>query len=184
MADEPLLILDVDETLIYASAHTLEHTPQATVGPYFVHERPGLSDFLNLVQRSYKLAVWSSSTADYLEAIISATAISESSLEFVWSRSRCTPRFDPEYQSQYYLKDLKKVKRLGYSLDHLLIVEDTPQKVQRNYGNAVYVQPFYGDPNDHALEKLGAYLVSIKETANFRSVEKRGWETRFSGRSL
>ena len=47
---------------------------------------------------------------------------------FVWSRTRCTPRFDYERWEKLYLKDLKKVKRRGYDLDRVLIVDDSPEK--------------------------------------------------------
>ena len=58
-----------------------------------------------------------------------------------WGRERCTRRIDPEWREEYYVKDLKKIERQGYDLDRVLIVEDTPSKVGRNYGNAIYVTP-------------------------------------------
>jgi carboxy-terminal domain RNA polymerase II polypeptide A small phosphatase len=97
---------------------------------------------------------------------------------FVWDRERCVQRYDPERLETYFAKDLKKVKRMGFSLDRVLIVEDTPQKVERNYGNAIYVCPFYGDPNDSELPKLGRYLRSLATVPNVRCIEKRGWRTR------
>jgi RNA polymerase II subunit A small phosphatase-like protein len=73
------------------------------------------------------------------------------------------------------LKDLKKVKRLGYHLDRILIADDTPHKVMRNYGNVVYVPPFHGSPDDRMLPKLAKYLDSLRHLTSVRSVEKRGW---------
>ena len=35
------------------------------------------------------------------------------------------------------MTDLKKVKRLGYRLERVLIADDTPRKVHRHYGNAL-----------------------------------------------
>lgn len=47
-----------------------------------------------------------------------------------------------------YAKRLKKVQRRGYNLRRVLIVDDTPEKVLHNYGNAIYATPFLGDPAD------------------------------------
>lgn len=77
-----------------------------------------------------------------------------------------------------YIKDLKKVKRLGYSLERILFIDDTPGKMARNYGNAVYVTPFEGDEQDDELERLADYLSTIRNEPNFRWLEKRGWRNR------
>lgn len=43
------------------------------------------------------------------------------------------------------MKDLRKVRRLGWALEHVLVVDDTPRKYERSYGNLVAVAPFEGD---------------------------------------
>ena len=77
----------------------------------------------------------------------------------------------------YWVKDLKKVKRLGYDLNRMLMVDDTPSKLQRNYGNAVYVSSFEGDPADRELLSLAPYLLSLVDCDDFRTIEKRGWRS-------
>ena len=57
----------------------------------------------------------------------------------------------------------------------MLIVDDTPKKVERNFGNAIYAKPYFGDPEDSELRDLSRYLKSLAALANVRSVEKRGW---------
>jgi RNA polymerase II subunit A small phosphatase-like protein len=76
------------------------------------------------------------------------------------------------------LKDLNKIKRRGFDLARVLIVDDTPQKVHRHYGNAVYVRPFLGDPADEELLHLRKYLRSVSAVDNVRRIEKRGWRER------
>ncbi|PHR97208.1 MAG: hypothetical protein COA78_27880 [Blastopirellula sp.] len=175
--DKTLLILDMDETLIHASEKRLEPTLDCKVGPYFVYRRPFLDNFLLKCQQGFRLAVWSSSSADYLQAVLQATIPSEIKFEFAWSRERCTQRFDGEWQQYYYLKDLKKIKRLGYDLDRVLIVDDTPKKVERNYGNAIYIKPFYGSEIDKELKLLSDYLDSLRYKQNIRCIEKRNWRS-------
>ena len=50
---------------------------------------------------------------------------------------------DP-WDHRRYLKPLKKVKRMGWRLERMLIVDDTPEKCLRNYGNAIHPLPFEG----------------------------------------
>lgn len=173
--DRILLILDLDETLIFAAEKPLEREPDFRVGSYYVYRRPHLDEFLKSCNQDFQIAVWSSSGANYLAAVVEAICPAEISPAFVWGRERCVQRYDPEFLETYFAKDLKKVKRLGFSLDRVLIVEDTPQKVERNYGNAIYVCPFYGDPSDSELPKLSRYLRSMATVPNVRCIEKRGW---------
>lgn len=57
----------------------------------------------------------------------------------------------------------------------MLIVDDTPEKCVRNFGNAIYAIAFEGNPEDAELEKLGRYLLTLKDKDNVRHIEKRNW---------
>ena len=176
--DRILLILDLDETLIFAAERDLERSPDFRVGPYSVYRRPHLDEFLRSCWRHFEIAVWSSSGADYLAEVLRTVLPAEMSPIFVWDRERCVRAFDSEQQETCFVKDLKKIKRLGYDLNRVLIVDDTPEKAQRNYGNAIYVSPFYGDPKDDELLLLSRYLESLSRSQNVRAIEKRGWKRR------
>jgi RNA polymerase II subunit A small phosphatase-like protein len=121
--------------------------------------------------------VWTSSSRDYANGTISAIFQHPERLEFAWARERCTRRFDPETGESYWIKDLKKVRRLGWSLEGITFVDDSPEKLERSYGNHIRVAPFLGDPADDELPKLQAYLVWLKEVPNVRSVDKKNWRT-------
>jgi len=170
-----LLILDLDETLVFASERPLVREPESLVGPYFVYLRPYLHDFLVEMTKYFDLAVWSSSSPDYAHAIVNRVFPLQRKLKFVWGRDRCIQRFDGEWQRPYYVKDLKKVQRQGYDLKRILVVDDTPKKYERHYGNVIYVPEFLGDQTDFVLPRLGKYLASLAETVNVRVVEKRNW---------
>ena len=55
------------------------------------------------------------------------------------------------------------------------MVDDTPQKLERHYGNLIKTPEFLGDSADEFLPKLFVYLESIKDEVNFRKLDKRGW---------
>ena len=62
-------------------------------------------------------------------------------LKFLWSRNRCTLRTDHDAHEQYWVKDLKKIRRIGYALERVIVVDDTAKKHELNYGNLVRVRP-------------------------------------------
>jgi TFIIF-interacting CTD phosphatase-like protein len=173
-----LLILDIDETLIFGAESELDRPADFRVGPFHIYQRPHLAEFLHGVAQSYDLAIWSSATTDYVEKIAAVICPKPAEWRFVWGRDRCTQRMHPEQFEIDFIKDLKKVKRLGYDLKHVLFVDDTARKLARNYGNAVYITPFFGASDDGELPELLQFLESIRDAPDFRAMEKRGWRNR------
>lgn len=175
--DRPLLILDLDETLILGSAAPLERPADFRCGEFHVYERPGVGAFLRACAAAWDLAFWTSSTADYAACVVAALA-GDLPVAFTWARDRCIRRFDHELQEPYWVKDLKKVKRRGWSLARVLVVDDTARKLERNYGNLVLVKEYAGDPADGELPLLARYLADLAAAPDLRRIEKRGWRGR------
>ncbi len=183
--DKMLLILDLDETLIHASFKALSRSADFQLFGYHVYKRPYLETFILSCSQYFKLAVWSSASDDYVEEMVKRIIPSAIQLEFVWGRSRCTYCFDAssfesadyaDYFRHYnYVKVLKKVKRRGYALERVLIVDDTPAKSRRNYGNVIYPKEYLGDVEDNELLLLLDYLIQLKDVKDVRIIEKRGW---------
>ena len=174
--DSPiLLILDLDETLIYATEEPLQRSHDFVVGPYAVYRRPYLTEFLTACSACFRLAIWSTATDEYVRPVVDQIMPPRVEPAFVWGRTRCVRRYDPEQCEEYHLKDLKKVRRMGYRLERVLIADDTPRKVHRHYGNAIYVPPYFGDPEDQILPRLAGFLISLRDAPNVRTLEKRGW---------
>ena len=186
-SDRILLILDLDETLIHARTAPLDRPADFELFGYHIYLRPHLAEFLDRCARHYELAVWSSASDDYVAAVVERIVPENPALHFAWGRSRATLRrligpdeadFFVGPDHLHYLKPLTKVARRGWPLERILIVDDTPAKCRRNYGNAIYVQPFEGDPDDVELKLLAAYLEELKDCGNVRRIEKRGWRAR------
>ncbi len=175
---KPLLIFDLDETLIHASEAELTRQADYTFDLYFIYERPYLREMLIDLSRHFILSVWSSAGDDYVAFLADKIKPSEVDFAFAWGNSRCTLRFDPESASYFNLKNLKKVKRKGFSLRRTLIVDNTPAKVSANYGNAIYIPDFTGDPEDQELLRLRDYLLLIKDKEDFTRIEKRSWKNK------
>ena len=103
----------------------------------FVYERPGLKDFINYAGDNFELAVWSSSGSDYAQTIVNYIFNSPNDLKFIWSQEKCVSRMDMESREYYRIKDLKKIKKFGFDLEKVLIIDDSPEKLTRNYGNHI-----------------------------------------------
>lgn len=174
---KPLLIFDLDETLIYASEKELSLKSHFTFDQYHIYKRPHLHEVLCDLAECFQLAIWSTAGDTYVEYVATQIKPIDFSFEFVWGYSKCTPKSDPETSRHYNLKNLKKVKRKGFSLRQTLIVDNTPYKVSANYGNAIYIQDFIGGEEDTELLKLREYLLLIKDREDFMRVEKRFWKS-------
>jgi RNA polymerase II subunit A small phosphatase-like protein len=188
--NKPLLILDLDETLIHAAKQPLQHACDFGLFGYHVYKRPHVAAFIRTCAQHFKLAVWSSASDDYVAAIVKEIFPGDIPLEFVWARSRCTPvstvkideygYYNIDGFSHYaYTKQLIKVRRKGYDLRLVLIVDDTPEKVRNCYGNAIYPSAFTGDLSDKELLWLADYLLRFVSVASVRTIEKRRWQDQY-----
>ena len=175
--DRKLLILDLDETLIFATETHLSIPTDFKAGPYHVYRRPHLEKFLSFVCGHFEIAVWTSSSQAYAENVVANIFPKDFPLSFVWDRRRCTSVFDPVTWGHVYVKDLRKVKRRGYRLESVIMVDDTPEKLVRHYGNHLRLEAFMGDPQDSELYDVQPFLVYLSEQENIRRIEKRGWRS-------
>jgi RNA polymerase II subunit A small phosphatase-like protein len=183
MDDRPLLVLDLDETLLHARELPLPIEAQFQVPPYYVYLRPGLVGFLGRIAQDFRMAVWTSSSPSYAEAICELILPPPARLEFIWAGDRCTPTRNIETDTWCHAKPLRKLEQRGYDLARVLVIDDSPEKHTRNYGNLVQVTPFFGDPADDELAHLAPYLGELARAGDVRTVEKRSWRSRInSGR--
>lgn len=173
-----LLILDLDETLVYATTDPIERPHDFLVGHYYVYKRPFVDEFLQFCLAHFDVAIWTSSTGPYANNVVLELFQSVEPLKFVFSRRNCVRKFNFDKYEEEYIKDLKKAKSKGYSLNKILIIDDTPAKLRRNYGNLIRINEWTGDENDAELHHMQEYLLSLKESENVRKIEKRLWRNR------
>ena len=183
MQQRKLLVLDLDETLVYATDQPLSMPEAFRIDPYYVYLRPHLRPFLESCVVRFDVAVWTASSVDYAAAVAMQLFGSVERLEFLWARDRCTIRHDPDTREMYWVKDLKKIRRAGYELARVIVIDDTAKKHERNYGNLVRVRPFEGQLDDDELLHLARYLETLAGVDDIRVVEKRGWRHTRSARS-
>jgi RNA polymerase II subunit A small phosphatase-like protein len=74
MLKDKLLILDLDETLVFATEEPLPGRRAADfrVGPYHVYKRPHLDTFLAACRSWFEMAVWTSASPLYAAQVVAA----------------------------------------------------------------------------------------------------------------
>ena len=65
-----------------------------------------------------------------------------------------------------YVKDLRKALKHGYAADEIIMIDDSPEKLQRQPTRHLCLSPFTGDPLD--TELLGV-IERIKAMAEIQS---------------
>lgn len=173
--EHALLILDLDETIIWATEEDTSEGFDFWAFEYRIRKRPHLDAFLRDVARWYHLAVWSSSGDEYARMVVEHVFRGEIPIRFVWARSRCTRRLSEITGEVYFVKDLKKVKRQGFDLARVLLIDDSPEKVERNYGNHLRLRVYEGQSDDRELLDVLPFLKWLKDQEDFRKIEKRQW---------
>lgn len=179
MNHRKLLVLDLDETLIHATEEARDHAPAFEYGTYSVHKRPHLDAFLQSAFAEFDVGIWTSAGADYASYIVSRI-MDPAALKFLWASRRCTMRRDFTTGGYYSLKRLSKLKSLGYRLEHIIAVDDSPEKHRANYGNLVRIAEFTGNTEDVELLLLAQYLKLLAKESNVRRIEKRDWRAKVS----
>ncbi len=176
-------MLDLDETLVHATCLSLSRACDFETGSYHVYVRPGIAEFLEGIRADFEVSVWTSSTEAYAKRVVQRLFPDGYPLSFLWCRERCTLRWDPETQERYWHKNVQKLKRRGYDLSRVLCVDDSPEKFERSCGNHIRVPSYVGDPKDDVLPRLLEYLPGLRDLADVRPVEKRGWLSHVARRS-
>lgn len=163
-----LLIFDLDETLIHSTETTLNVSHDFQYEEYFVYVRPHLHSFLKECSRYCALAIWSSADDAYVTGVSKLIVPSDIEMKFVWSRSQCwmkiVKREDEETgihrKEVLFIKPMEKVRRKGYKMKDLMIIDDSSFKVIDNPGNYHIIKPFVGNQDDIELLNL---LEVLKE---------------------
>jgi Dullard-like phosphatase family protein len=182
-----LLILDIDETLIHTEKFPTNYLEKGEFDfkyqslnkeyEYFTIKRPFLDEFLKYALDNFNIAIWTAAGKDYAENVLKNIGIDKSKLDFFYTEENCTIKLDYETCNYYGEKNLNKIRKKGYNLDQVLIVDDISKTAKHNYGNLIHIKPFTTNRSDTELLKLISYLEKIKNAEKFRSIEKRGWSS-------
>lgn len=121
------LVLDLDETLVYARD-----------GPLYA--RAYLKDFLHAIKDSFEVIVWTAGEREYAKNVL-AEINEELIIQHLIYRNRNW------FNEEDYTKDLKQ---LGRDMNYTIIVENTPDCVRANPENGIIVADFEVTPEEES----------------------------------
>ncbi|KAF5282338.1 hypothetical protein FQR65_LT14327 [Abscondita terminalis] len=174
-----VLVLDLDETLIH-SHH--DGVARQTVRPgtppdfvlkvvidrhpvrFFVHKRPHVDFFLDIVSQWYDLVVFTASMEIYGAAVADRLDAGRGILQRRYYRQHCTPDLGS------YTKDLSAICN---DLSSIFILDNSPGAYRAYPDNAIPIKSWFSDPTDIALLNLLPVLDALRFTADVRSVLSR-----------
>jgi carboxy-terminal domain RNA polymerase II polypeptide A small phosphatase len=141
--DKIVLVLDLDETLVYARE-----------GPLFA--RPGLDEFFEVCSQRCELVVWTAGLRAYAQAII--RSIDKKNVV-----KHCIYRHSKWFTGQAgYRKDLQA---LGRNLDKTIIIENTPDCIRGHQQNGILVEDYEGGERaDNTIPALTDVIRALTES--------------------
>ena len=197
---KPLVILDLNGTILFSTwrpvrvlPSSVEHngTSQAIrVGKKCIYPRPHLKEFLEVLFRNFRVAVWSSHSDENVGRIVDAVFTDEqrARLHFVWGRSKCitskgakcgseststSTSSDPKTFKKYLsIKSFANIVKYvsGECLERTIIIDDSSEKIRgfrhcyniKTYGEND-VKNGHRNSEDCELKKLGEWLIEWRD---------------------
>ncbi|XP_064096895.1 CTD nuclear envelope phosphatase 1-like isoform X1 [Macrobrachium nipponense] len=174
-----VLVLDLDETLIHSHHDgvirqmvkpgtppdfVLKVTIDRHPVRFFVHKRPHVDFFLDIVSQWYDLVVFTASMEIYGAAVADKLDGGRGILRRRYYRQHCTL----DYGS--YTKDLAAICP---DLASIFILDNSPGAYRQYPDNAVPIKSWFSDPLDTSLLNLLPVLDALRFTADVRSVLSR-----------
>ena len=108
--EKPLLILDLDETLIYSvdkKNYLIDGYDLKIDNEYFTKKRPYVDDFVKSMSVHYELAVWTAATEDYAQIIVNELFSKNNiQLEFFSAERDVYLKKNKEVCMNIFLKDI------------------------------------------------------------------------------
>lgn len=176
MVRRKILVLDLDETLIH-SHH--DGVVRQTVKPgtppdfvlkvtidrhpvrFFVHKRPHVDYFLDVVSQWYTLVIFTASMEIYGAGVADKLDNQRGMLQRRYYRQHCTM----DYGS--YTKNLELI---SMDLSSIFILDNSPSAYRSYPDNAIPIKSWFSDPMDTALLNLLPVLDALRFTQDVRSV--------------
>lgn len=179
IVNRKVLVLDLDETLIHSHHDgVIRQTVKPGTPPdfvvkvvidrhpvrFFVHKRPHVDFFLDLVSQWYDLVVFTASLEMYGAAVADRLDSGRGVLLKRFYRQHC------QLVSNCYSKDLRLVND---DLSSTFIIDNSPGAYRSYPDNAIPIKSWFADPTDTALLNLLPTLDALRFVSDVRSVLSR-----------
>ena len=178
--DRKLVIFDLNGTILHATKNRLRHEPQFQARQYHIYVRPKVVETLENLASHYDIAFWSSGSNWFVDSVVEQLLPSHLKAAFQWGSSQCTyvNKTIVPGRFEIYRKDLQNVVKLGYDLQNIVMIDDTPIKILPNAHNVIQPKTYTGTVVDDEFYFLQTYLLHLKTMDDIRAVDKTAWKAR------
>lgn len=159
------LVLDLDETLVHSSFKPISSADfiipveiEDQVHQVYVSKRPGVDEFMREMGKYYEVVVFTASLAKYADPVLDLLDIHKVVHHRLF-RDACT------YSRGSYVKDLS---RLGRTLNHTLIIDNSPASFMFHPEYAIAISTWFDDPSDTELDQLTPFLIELSKADDVR----------------
>lgn len=164
-----ILVLDLDETLVHstsASAEEYDFMVEVLVERssclYYVHKRPHVDHFLEVVSNWFDLAIYTASLREYADPVVNLLDRGRKLFTRRLFRNACI-----EQEGGLYLKDLSKVDP---DLSRVFLLDNSVISFALNSDNGILIDSWIGERADNALLDLLPFLDALRFVEDVRSV--------------
>mmetsp|Transcript_35899 Transcript_35899/g.41929 ORF Transcript_35899/g.41929 Transcript_35899/m.41929 type:complete len:301 (+) Transcript_35899:14-916(+) len=168
---KPVLVLDLDETLIHATRTRPSYPAQeitVVVGDrkrrFYVVKRPGVEEFLETLAQSYTILIYTASIYAYAETILLQLGLKRFIAE-IYHREHCLRLTD-----ELIIKDLSVI---GKNIDRMVLIDDAVHNMKQQPENSLLISRFEGAESDCWLATITPFLKKLALCHNFRSVSRK-----------
>ena len=165
-SDKPVLIIDLDETLIHSAMGrkfgdnviTIKSRKHGNV-VFSVTVRPHAREFLQEMAKYYTLVLFTAAEQSYADECIKMLDPNHTLFALKLYKSNCL-----SIDRKFNIKDLRMFRNIP--MHNILILDNNPLCYLLQPSNAIPVTSFYFDMNDIELRKLAAILKAVAPLEN------------------
>ena len=161
------LVLDIDETLVYATTNrselriidetiNIKMTKFGASVKAYLSYRPYIFEMLDILRDHFELILYTCGTANYAAAFVESVEKNGGNKKYfdhVLSLQHCLYSMENEI----YIKDLKILEE-GRNLKDVVIVDNTISSFFLQLSNGIPIYDYTGDKSDNILKLLTNYL--------------------------
>ena len=163
--DKPILVLDLDETLVHCCNYDTPDAGHDATITYTARKslisvkaklniRPHTAWFLRKICRAYHVVVYTASEAEYANSVCRHLDPDGSLIKKIFSRAHCA-----KTEKGYLVKDLRMLT--GDDTSRAVLVDNSPHCFAPQIHNGIPILPFYNDKEDQELTKLYNFLIEL-----------------------